>query len=285
MPAYWNRLLSAGLQVPTDRPLDDLTAELVTMLGSPDPAQRDGIAHPALTTWIERGVYDDLLVGLGDGMVTGLRVGIGEHDTDSVFRRSSSVLVLAGCVARDNTVALLPAIKILEWGDRIATWFLREQDVRGFVPGRGWAHSVAHGADALRELAHSSHFAVNELIVLLDVIAERVLTPMDRVLTSGEPDRLASAVMSILRRDLVPLEILEAWVETVADAAGSRRPDGGDPFLTTGNPEALLRAVYLQLSLAPNPPAVRPDLLLHLVDALRHTNPHDLLAPTQGVSP
>ncbi len=58
------------------------------MLGSPDPEQRDGIAYPALATWIDRGVYDDLLVGLGDGMAAGLTVGLGEDGTDSVFRRS-----------------------------------------------------------------------------------------------------------------------------------------------------------------------------------------------------
>ena len=42
---------------------------------------------------------------------------------------------------------------MLEWGDAIATWLLRERDLRGFVPGKGWAHAVAHGADALGALA------------------------------------------------------------------------------------------------------------------------------------
>ena len=64
-PGYWQEILSTGLAVPDDRPLDDLTAELTRMLGSPDPEQRDGTAYPALSTWIDRGVYDDLLSGLG----------------------------------------------------------------------------------------------------------------------------------------------------------------------------------------------------------------------------
>ena len=42
------------------------------MLGSTDPEVRDGTAYPALATWIDRGVYDDLLAGLGDGMAAGL---------------------------------------------------------------------------------------------------------------------------------------------------------------------------------------------------------------------
>ena len=176
--SYWEQVAASGLAVPQDRPLDDLTAELTRMLGDPDPALRDGTAYPALTTWIERGVYDDLLAGLGDGMASGLLVGIGERDTDSVFRRSFSALILGECIARDNQRPLVPGNKVLEWGDRVATWLLRERDLRGWVPGKGWAHAVAHGADSLATLALSPHVAANELTVVLDVIADRVLLPI-----------------------------------------------------------------------------------------------------------
>jgi hypothetical protein len=277
--SYWEQVQSAGLAVPSDRPLDDLTAELTKMLGSPDPAQRDGIAYPTLATWIDRGVYDDLLGGLGDGMTAGLRIGIGETDTDTVFRRSFSALVLSECIARDNGRPLLPGGKILDWGDRIATWVLRERDLRGFVPGKGWAHAIAHGADALGTLAESPHMSTPELTVLLDVIADRLLLPVDRILTAGEPDRLALATMKILRRNAVPLRVLEPWIARLGAAAGIRASyDDRDPFLLGGNAEAFLRALYLQLSLGPRPPEVRADLLLVVVDALKSTNPHYLRA-------
>ena len=145
--AYWDRVQAAGFEVPADRPLDDLTAELTTMLGSTRPEVRDGTAYPALATWIDNGVYDDLLVGLGDGMVTGLSVGLGESGTDTVFRRSFSALIVAECLERDSTRHLLPGGKVMEWGDRLATWFLTERDTRGYVPGKGWAHAIAHGAE------------------------------------------------------------------------------------------------------------------------------------------
>ena len=54
--SYWQQVHATGLAVPTDRPLDDLTAELTRMLGDPDPALRDGTAYPTLTTWVDRGV-------------------------------------------------------------------------------------------------------------------------------------------------------------------------------------------------------------------------------------
>ena len=280
--SYWKQVHATGLAVPTDRPLDDLTAELTRMLGDPDPALRDGTAYPTLTTWVDRGVYDDLLGGLGDGMAMGLRVGLGEQGTDTVFRRSFSALVLGECIARDNQRPLLPGGKILEWGDRLAAWLLRERDLRAFVPGKGWAHAIAHGADSLATLAGSPHLAQPELTVILDVIADRVLLPVDRLFSNGEPDRLAFATMNVLRRNVVPLRVLEPWIARLAAAAGTRGSyEGRDPYLLGGNAEAFLRALYLQLSLGTRPPQVRSDLLLVVVAALKHTNSAFLSATDQ----
>lgn len=279
---YWQQVHADGLAVPTDRPLDELTAELTRMLGDPDPALRDGTAYPTLTTWVDRGVYDDLLAGLGDGMAAGLLVGLGERDTDTVFRRSFSALVLSDCVARDNSRPLLPGQKILEWGDRLTTWLLREQDLRGYVSGKGWAHAVAHGADSITVLARSPHLATAELTVLLDVIADRVLARTDRLFTSGEPDRLAHATIEVLRRNVVPLTVLEPWVARIAAGAAVRSAyDGRDPYLVGGNAEAFLRALYVQLSLGARPPQLRSDLLLVVVDALKTTNRAFLAPPAR----
>jgi uncharacterized protein DUF2785 len=271
--AYWSQVKASGLAVPADRPLADLTTELTTMLGATDPRMRDGLAYPTLATWIDRGVYDDLLAGLGDGMAAGLAVGLGEQGTDSVFRRSFSVLVLAECIDRTNQEDLVPSAKLMEWGDNIASWYLRERDVRGFVPGKGWAHTVAHGADAIGVLGRSQHFGRNELTVLLDVLADRVLAPVDAPYAHGEPDRMALATLTVLRRNIVPLSVVEPWVARIA--AGATRTTGtdADPFLVTSNAEAFLRALHLQLAIAPGPPEVRSDLLLEVVAALRSTNP------------
>jgi hypothetical protein len=273
---YWRQVLERGLEVPTDRPLDELTAELTRMLGSPDPVERDRTAYPALGTWIDRGVYDELLPGLGDGMAAGLEVGLGEQGTDTVFRRAFSVLVLATVIERDTKEFLLPAEQVLRWGDKIVGWYLRERDLRGYVEGKGWAHAIAHGADAIAALAGSRHFGVPELTVLLDVIADR-LAISETPLLSGEPDRMTHAVMEVLRRDLVPLSVVEPWVRRLARMAALDGVRGdGDPYAASNNAQQMLRALYLQLALAPRPPAERADLILMTVDALRATNPFTL---------
>lgn len=273
---YWKQVLERGLAVPTDRPLAELTAELTTMLGSPDPELRDGTAYPALGTWIDRGVYDELLVGLGDGMAAGLTVGLGESGTDTVFRRAFSVLVLATVVERDTAEHLVPGEKVLRWGDQVVSWYLRERDLRGYVPGKGWAHAIAHGADALGALAASRHFGRNELTVLLDVIADRLLLD-DTPLLSGEPDRMAQAVLAVLRRNLVPLNVVEPWVARVAARASAHTVRGDrDPYRPTNNAQQLLRSLHLQLAVGSDPPPDRADLILMTVDALRASNPFTL---------
>ena len=271
---YWNQVQATGFEVPTDRPLDDLTAELTTMLGSTEAEVRDGTAYPALATWIDGGVYDDLLAGLGDGMTVGLSAGVGESGTDSVFRRSFSALILAECLERDTARHLLPGAKIMDWGDRIATWFLAEKDTRGYVPDKGWAHAIAHGADALGALGESPHLAGPELEVLLDVLAERVLQqPADEPLVAGETDRMVHAAMRILRRNTLGVDVLEPWVHRIGGAANPFGKGGAsDPFPATAAPQAFLRALFVHLSLAPEAPTVRPDLLLVVIDALRMSN-------------
>ncbi len=60
-PRYWQQVQATGLEVPTTGRWTTSRPSCTTMLGSPDPEQRDGTAYPALSTWIDRGVYDDLL--------------------------------------------------------------------------------------------------------------------------------------------------------------------------------------------------------------------------------
>jgi hypothetical protein len=274
--AFWDRVVAQGHRVPSERPLADLTVELTAMLGDPDPHRRDAIAYEVLATWVSEGVYDDLLEGLGDGMAAGLTVGLGEIGTDSVFRRSFSALILGECVSRDNEQQILPADTVLRWGDRVAGWLVRERDLRGFVAGKGWAHSIAHGADVVAALAGSAAMGRMELTVLLDVIADRLLLETDQRLVHGEEDRLAKATMDILRRNLVGAEVLEPWL---ARLGASARPDHvrtDDPYTVAGDVQAFLRALHLQLALAPDPPADRADLLLSLIDQLRAANPHFL---------
>jgi len=277
MPSgFWEQVVADGLKVPQERSLVEMTEDLTRMLGDPDPDVRDGIAFPTMATWIDEGVYDDLLVGLGDGMCHGLDIGLGELESDTVFRRSFSALILTECIDRTTRAALGGPNVVLRWGDKIMSWYSREQDLRGFVPGKGWAHAVAHGADALGALARSPVLGRLELTVILDVIADRLLMPTEAFFVCGEGDRLAFATMHLLRRNVLGIDVLEPWVARLAAGAVGRGSIDRNPYMVSGNVQSYLRSLHLQLALntvASGHPAVRSDLLLVLTDRLRATNP------------
>ena len=284
--SYWERVVADGYRVPHGAALDDLTTDLVKMLGDGDPRVRDDIAYSVLSTWVSEGVYDELLAGLGDGLVLGLRVGLGEDGTDTVLRRSFSAVGLAAVIARDNAVHTLHPTTVLTWADRSVAWFLAERDLRGWVPERGWVHAVAHGADLLGTLAASRYLGSEELRVLLDVIAERLLIPTEHRFAAGEDDRLAFATMSLLHRDLVSVDELESWLDRVAALWADPVTPGEREPATRANAVAYARALHLQLLLgvtgtpvqdsmaipAVNP-GCRPDLLIALQRSLRSSAP------------
>lgn len=277
--AFWEQVVATGLRVPEDRPLDEMTADLTRMLGDPDPSVRDGMAFPTLGTWIHEGVYDQLLRGLGDGMCAGLEVGLGNTGDDTVFRRSFSALVVAECIDRNSATDLLDADVILRWGDRLASWYVREKDLRGFIAGQGWAHAVAHGADAIAALARAPQFGRVEMVVLLDVLADRLLLPTTEFLVAGEPDRIAAAVMHVLRRNLLDLDVLGPWVARLAAGAVPQGDVDHHPFHVAGNVQQFLRSLHLHLALSGARPAIRTDLLLELIEHLRITNSTYLMPP------
>jgi hypothetical protein len=294
--ADWERVVADGYRVPHGVELDVLTIELVAMLGDPDPRVRDDLAFSVLDTWISEGVYDDLLAGLGDGLAHGLRDRIGEVGTASVLRRSLSAVALASVIARDNATHGLHPSVILTWADRAVSWFLAERDLRTELPDAGWSSPLSHGADLLGALTASRYLGADELSVLLDVIAERLTTVTEFRFSTAETDRLAFATMSLLHRELVPVDRIEAWTDGLGHAfiaaTAGRAP--GQPVETPAqaNTMSFIRALQLQLLLGvgptpaqnasgrePRPPASRGDLLIAVQRAIRTATPWLYRAP------
>ncbi|MCW2748857.1 MAG: hypothetical protein JWP10_1999 [Nocardioidaceae bacterium] len=288
---FWQEVMQSGMNLPSDLTLDDATVELVIMLGDPNPRIREDVAYTVLTSWINRGDYDRLLAGLGDGIAPGLSQGLGQKIDDTVFRRSYSALMLAEIVGRDNNEHVVGAQTVLAWGDLATSWFVREKDHRGWIPDKGWAQTISHGADVLAALARSRHFGRLELTVLLDVIADRVLEPTPYVWSHGEDDRLAYAIMTLLHRNALDTDLVEPWLARLGSGIQLPRTRGHAsdewPSPAARNTSALLRALHLQLALGvqgrtdlrtdaelfAEQPAARSDLLLAVLDQIRAESP------------
>ena len=247
---FWASIARNDYKVPDGETLDQLTQTLFSYLGSTDPELRDEIAYIVYANWLKHDMYsgDEIRLHL-QKLLSNLEVGIGETEYDSVFLRAFSILLLAEIVHNDNKKSLLEKEdiqSILEKG----LWYLAaEKDPRGYITVKGWAHALAHTADLLMVLGKNRHVAQAELSRMLMGIAEKIVQPNHYVYIHREDERLASAVLEILQRDLLMNEEIEKWSNHFLQADkfshdGTYQEDIGHMYQNTRN---LLRSVYLQL--------------------------------------
>lgn len=214
--AFWQAIRAADYAVPAGEALPELTRELNGYLGSTDPELRDDIAYTVLTRWIivTRIVPPGLLRSLIANWTSNLRTGIGEDGTDSVLRRSFSALMLSVAVARDNEEPYLERAEFAALLDATLTYLRAEQDTRGFDDEKGWMHSVAHTADVLKFMGRSRHLQSAEQKRILAGIVAKV-GAVDEVLTHGEDERLARAVLSIVARSDADLGAFQDFLDAL----------------------------------------------------------------------
>ena len=191
-------------------------------------------------------------------MTANLEAGLGEHGTDSVYLRTYSVLVLMEIVAFDNAHPFLDQADLDGFLEAALGYLLRERDLRSWVPGPGWANAIGHSADLLMMLARSPHLGATELQRILDVIADRLLTPSPVVFVHHEDERLAYATLNVLRRNLVDRSWLVAWLDRFTAAPGQdswRSAYASEAeSAARANVTAFLRSLYFQLILTESPP-------------------------------
>lgn len=244
--------------------MQGLTPELLELLGSTDMGRREA-SLDVLSGWIYRGpgaFYSaDELQEIGRQMAHNLTIGIGEQGTDSVFRRTFSGLILGEIISADNRQAFLDEAQIHTWLEQALTYLGNEQDRRGWVPGKGWAHGIAHASDLLSVLSRSRYAGEAELGRILETIGAKVGEPADRAYIFEEDERLVSAVMSVLLRDVLDIDFLTAWLDRLAQPPGQvpwNKVLGlteTDEALTFArfNMVTFLRSLYFQLLLGNRP--------------------------------
>lgn len=292
--AFWQAFLTSDDPVPPGHTAAELTPELLGYLGSPDAWLRDELAYPVLASWVSHGMYGaGDLRALLDQLAANLRVGLGEQGDDRVFLRTFSILVANEILERDNLHPFLAEEEVRGWLDRALAYLTDERDLRGYTGASGWAHSAAHTADTLWVLSRSRFLGAPDLARLLDAIAAKLVAPIEHVYLYGEDQRLATAAVSILRRDLLDMPALHGWLAHITEAAGAFWQGDFSPLRASvlANAKLFLHSLYAQLLLGTRvpryhpdkaffrqPPAVRDELLPALAEALRAIEPHSYAA-------
>ena len=245
-------LAENDFQLSEGEDLDALLAAMMNHIGSLDPELRDELIYVGFYTLTQKEpvVSAEQLKVLLDKALSdeGMFFRLGESDGDGVFTRAFSTLLLPLILIAHRKQHFLDLDEIVRVREGLLRFMREEQDRRGYVQGKGWAHAIAHGADALDDLAQCVELDADGLREILAVV-QRVICISDMVYTHGEEERLVTPVIATLRRDLMAEEEIVRWIAGFGDAVTAVE---GMPqrMYIQGNVTNFLQSLYFRLSWA-----------------------------------
>lgn len=277
------RLLSAvkaGEQVVSVTEALGLARVCLVNIGVADAQLRDELIQEVLSRWIVREMYfsSEELLGLLYTCLDEqhLLFRLGETGTDSVFTRSFSALIISSLVKRHLKQPYLDSCLIDRIRNTVIGYLEQEQDQRGFISGKGWAHSVAHASDVLAQLAQCAETDAVALRAMLNCIRESAGSTL-MVYTCDEDERLAVAAQCIFKRPELTDSNLIEWLQGFTTAVHDCRalsPEAG--YRRFVNLKHFLRTLYftLQRDLTAREPTVflqEIRIVLHQCHVLQQT--------------
>lgn len=189
---------------------------------------------------------------------------INESSTDAVFTRSFSSLVIALVLHQDRTRRFLSNSDLKTTFAASFDYMEQEQDTRGFVEGKGWAHSIAHGADLLAEAVYHPEFEMEETERCLAVVAACLFK--DGYYMNEEDERLIFVVEALLEKG-VPDHRIEQWTASIFDRFKQVHENEGyslDFFCVKTNVLNFAKTLYFRLAFIDRSPAARKEVAENL---------------------
>ncbi|WP_051382082.1 DUF2785 domain-containing protein [Sediminibacillus terrae] len=228
--------------------LDLLTNEMLSRIGVTDPVLRDELIYPVFSRLILNGDYSNgkLTVILAKCIdEQHLFYQIGGRKDDSVFTRSFSSLIIAALLHKNLHTGFLDAKQLLTVKEALLRYLKEEKDIRGLVEDKGWAHSIAHAADAIDELVQQPG-----LESCYQEIFEAVIRVMGTSIGSygfEEDERMAIPVTSMLDRGFCEEAVLREISFVTEELEASFHVGSQQQFIRRENIKQFLRSLYFRL--------------------------------------
>jgi len=252
--------------------LKSLVDNMLDNIGSVDPELRDKLIYPTFIRIIDKGLltayqYQYILeVCLDDNH---LFFKIGEENTDSVFTRSFSSLVITGILLKDSQVGLLSEENLKNAFKKCVYYLKSERDTRGYVEGKGWAHSIAHGADLLVSLVRHPRIKDENFIEILNTLHNSLFK--DAIYIDDEDERLIFVIEALMEKN-VDEEKLKQWVLQIFNDLDSIFENEGFSnkfFRTKFNIANFLKTLYFRIGFKNDECSIR-ELINEKLKELHH---------------
>lgn len=215
-----------NFEIPSDYTLSQITDILYENIGNTHSDTREAVYY-IFCNWIFEGKYSSSeLIAMGDLMEKNIIQHLNEENTDFVFTRAFSILVLALLVEYDYMIRIGRAKskepylnqKIMsKWLKSATGYYRQEKDYRGFVQDKGWAHSIAHGADFFYDYSKHLLSTPQDLQSILEMFAKKLKQPCSLIFTAREDKRISIVIYTILARLETPVKDFEVFISSLVE--------------------------------------------------------------------
>jgi Protein of unknown function (DUF2785) len=242
-----------------------LVKSMMHFIGSTDSELRDKLIyttffHLAIDNQLDHELLRDLL----DHCLSADMLGIGENGTDTVFTRAFVSLVIAVILYKDNKDDFLSGDAVHKTKDQLINYINLERDLRGFIPVKGWAHSIAHVADAFDELVLNKKVEQKDFLVMLPALWEKILVS-DSVYVHGEDERMITPILAMVEKGLDIVEIEHLLKAIPADLKRRKEHLKEENYwFLEANCKTFLKSFYVKISSREELISLRRDIELCL---------------------
>lgn len=196
---------------------------LASCLAQPDPTLRDGLGFELLSTWMRAKALTPQTLQVLRARLLPVLAG---PDVTSGFHAPFAALTLAEIARVDRLQPFLSPAERQDLLERACAYLIGLRDYRGFLPGEGWRHGVAHGADLLMQLSLNPALDAVAERRILQAVASQVLAAGGHAYQFGEGQRLARPALFAAARGELSAEDWQQWLaDALAGAVPKADPD------------------------------------------------------------
>ncbi|EAE8882091.1 DUF2785 domain-containing protein [Listeria monocytogenes] len=207
---------------------NEIIDTMLSYLSSVDSELRDNIAYNIFFEWFvgqdnlttdqKRRIYNYAV------NKNNLLFKINIIDSDAVFQRSFLALIIALLLENNKVHTFLTDNEIRKTLNLLIELLEKEKNTHSFIEEKGWAHCIAHTADALDELIYQSTISEIDVKKIMTAITFFYKTNPN-ILTGEEDERLSNILITALFEQKINIEEVKNWLNSLSETIPNHLPE------------------------------------------------------------
>ncbi|EAF1855407.1 DUF2785 domain-containing protein [Listeria monocytogenes] len=207
---------------------NEIIDTMLSYLSSVDSELRDNIAYNIFFEWLvgqdnlttdqKRRIYNYAV------NKNNLLFKINIIDSDAVFQRSFLALIIALLLENNKVHNFLTNNEIRKTMNLLIELLEKEKNTHSFIEEKGWAHCIAHTADALDELIYQRTISEIDVKKIMTAITFFYKTNPN-ILTGEEEERLSNILITALFEQKINIEEVKYWLNSLSEAIPNHLPE------------------------------------------------------------